>query len=181
MRSLRAPLWAVVTTATAALAQDVGPITKLEPFSLLVCNATAEREWRSNAMNKDADRGEQGACAATALNAAVTSQTYLASCGSSPSQLQSCVCSDDSLSRKVLSSIARGVQSRCQVYSTDDIASAQAVFTAYCDDGYTPDFPTPTTNIVPVYITGVPGIEWLAPCAASGIEEAMMKEVGGPL
>lgn len=45
------------------------------------------------------------------------------------------------------------------------------VLSAYCDPGATYSFPTPTA--VSIYITDVPEVDGLAPCAKSALREAV--------
>lgn len=51
------------------------------------------------------------------------------------------------------------------------------VMAQYCDPAITADFSTPTDNIVDAYITDLPEMEYLAPCAWSGLSSAVMQMV----
>lgn len=63
---------------------------------------------------------------------------------------------------------------------TSDENSAADVFTKYCDPEFNPGFSTPTDNIVTDYITDLPQISYLAPCASSVVDSVIMSKVRRP-
>lgn len=57
----------------------------------------------------------------------------------------------------------------CGTTATDDVASASAVFSAYCNQATTVAVPTPTAGAVSKYITDLPAFSDLGPCAGSAL------------
>ncbi|EAQ85019.1 hypothetical protein CHGG_09033 [Chaetomium globosum CBS 148.51] len=105
--------------------------------------------------------------ALSALRYNVQSQTYDA-CPEAVSELQSCVCTKNNNFASISSQISASVSYSCGSTASEDHASAQSVFKAYCDPSLTVSFPSPTA--VSVYITDIPEYDYLAPCAKSAIK-----------
>ncbi|CAG9982499.1 unnamed protein product [Clonostachys byssicola] len=116
-------------------------------------------------------------CAASALSWAVNRESSASSC-SGATQLQSCVCSNSAISNKVLATMTTDLTSSCGGPATDDINSAKQVYTKFCNPDSTITFPSPTTNIVNAYITELSEMQYMAPCAQSGLSAAVMGQVG---
>lgn len=98
-------------------------------------------------------------------------------CGTSASQLQSCICSQSDVSSSVASNISSVVESRCGSSASSDQWSASEVLRQYCNPKETITFETPTTNIVTDYMTDVDKMDYLAPCAYSALSLAAMYSV----
>jgi hypothetical protein len=98
-------------------------------------------------------------------------------CGTSASELQSCICSQEHVSSSVASNISSVVQSRCGSRASDDQWSASQVLRQYCKTEETITFATPTAHTVTDYITDVDKMDYLAPCAYSALSLAVMYSV----
>jgi len=96
-------------------------------------------------------------------------------CGEAVSDLQSCICTKNggansaAVSKKIVSSISYS----CGATSADDLSSAMLVYDGYCNQASIGSFPTPTSP-VSVYITDLPAVQDLPPCAASGLSYAVL-------
>lgn len=96
--------------------------------------------------------------------------------------MQSCLCSKTKVSKSVAKSISGGVSFGCGDTATADQSSASVIFEKYCDPDLKVDFSMPAKdNVVEDYITEIPGMDDLAPCAASGVSGVVMREVRLPL
>ncbi|SPQ26936.1 cbddf3d4-5658-4a1e-a938-51918f1b561a [Thermothielavioides terrestris] len=104
--------------------------------------------------------------ALSALSWNIQWQTYEA-CPKSASDLQSCVCTKNNNLASISSKISASVSDSCGSMASDDQSSAQAVLSAYCNPGATVTFASPTA--VSVYITDIPEVSNLAPCARSAM------------
>ncbi|KAK7397743.1 hypothetical protein QQX98_012884 [Neonectria punicea] len=114
-------------------------------------------------------------CVASAISYDVFALTYSTVCGDSETDLQSCVCSNTARFNSLYSSISTDVTYSCGSSATDDLWSASKMMDQYCDqDSMTVTFSSPTTNIVNAYITDLPEMDYLPPCAQSALSEAVM-------
>ncbi|KAK1767659.1 hypothetical protein QBC33DRAFT_52559 [Phialemonium atrogriseum] len=112
-------------------------------------------------------------CAASALSYDVMSQTY-SNCPEAVSDLQSCVCTKNQNSASIFTALSSSVSYSCGSTASDDLASAQTVLSAYCNqEEPQPTFPPPSV-LVTQYITDFPEISYLAPCAASALSYAIL-------
>jgi hypothetical protein len=91
-------------------------------------------------------------CAASAVSNAILDLT-LSSCPQGVTALESCACTKDNIPKAVASSIASSVTYFCSSTATEDIASASAVFSAYCNQGSAGPTITPAPTLVSQYIT----------------------------
>lgn len=109
-------------------------------------------------------------CAASGISYAVQSLSR-SNCPGDVSGLQSCACTKDQNSVGVTLSILSQVKYYCGSTHTEDVTSAQAVFSGYCGLPLTSNFPSATylPGAVSYYITDMPQYNSLAPCAQSGI------------
>ncbi|KJR85286.1 uncharacterized protein SPSK_08685 [Sporothrix schenckii 1099-18] len=112
-------------------------------------------------------------CAQSALSYNVMTMTY-ENCPEAVTALQSCVCSKGNLFATVSASISSDVSYSCGSTASSDQQSASLVFSHYCDQGGTATFATPATP-VSQYITDIPEMSYLAPCASSQISYAVME------
>ncbi|KAJ9151171.1 TPR/MLP1/MLP2-like protein [Pleurostoma richardsiae] len=110
-------------------------------------------------------------CAASAVSQNIQALTY-DHCPEAVTDLQGCVCTKDNNFASISSGIQASVSYSCGSTASDDVASAQTVLTAYCNQNSIPTFPTPTSPVSQL-ITDVPEFEYLAPCAASGLSLAV--------
>ncbi|KAI5459401.1 hypothetical protein BGZ63DRAFT_406693 [Mariannaea sp. PMI_226] len=115
-------------------------------------------------------------CAASAISNDVFALTYsTTACGDSEASMQSCVCSNSADFKTVWSSINTDISYYCGSSATDDQWSASKVMDQYCDQKeMSVTFSTPTDNIVNNYITDLPELAYLPPCAQSAISQAVM-------
>lgn len=115
-------------------------------------------------------------CVASAISYDVFALTYSSSvCGDDETMLQSCVCSNTARFGDVYSSISTDVTYSCGTAATDDLSSASKVMDQYCNqESMTVTFSSPTTNIVHAYITDLPEMAYMPPCAQSAVSEAVM-------
>lgn len=114
-------------------------------------------------------------CAASGVSYAVQGLTG-SRCPTEPAQLQSCACTKDSNSAAVGSSIGKEVLSYCSSTASDDVTSAASVFSIYCNGGSAAPSATATTKAsggVSQFITDLPAVSNLAPCAVSAISYAV--------
>ena len=75
-------------------------------------------------------------------------------------------------------SISGDVRFGCGEKASADQSSASVMFAKYCDPDVKVDFWTPEKDkAVNEYITDMPGMEDLAPCASRGLSRVVMKEV----
>ncbi|KAL2016312.1 hypothetical protein VTK56DRAFT_3883 [Thermocarpiscus australiensis] len=109
-------------------------------------------------------------CAQSALKYVVESQTY-DKCPQAVTELQSCVCTKKNDLASIASRVSASVSYSCDSTASDDQASVATVLSAYCNPDLSVAFPTPTA--VSVYITDIPEVEYLAPCAKSALTYAV--------
>ncbi|RKU49088.1 hypothetical protein DL546_005150 [Coniochaeta pulveracea] len=88
------------------------------------------------------------------------------------SDLQSCVCTKNQNLAAVATGVSKSISYSCGPAATEDQASAATVLSAYCNQESIPAFPTPATP-VSVYITDVPEVAYLAPCASHAVTEVI--------
>lgn len=89
--------------------------------------------------------------------------------------MQSCVCHASADFNSIYSSISTDVAYSCGSSATDDLWSASQVMDQYCNQAdVTVTFSTPTANLVNNYITDLPEMAYLPPCAQSALSEAVM-------
>ncbi len=117
-------------------------------------------------------------CAGSGLSYVVQSLTYN-KCPPGASALASCACSKNQNSLAASASINRNVESYCGTIHSEDVASAQAVFSGYCGlANGTSSFPT-TSNLagdVTYYITDLPQYSSLASCAQSAVSYPVLSQ-----
>ncbi|KAF4336379.1 hypothetical protein FBEOM_9745 [Fusarium beomiforme] len=93
-------------------------------------------------------------------------------CGDSETELQKCICS--TRMDEVASSISTDIEYSCGASATEDLSSASKLMQKYCNQEKHIAFFSPTTNIVEAYITDLPELAYLPPCAQSGISYAVV-------
>ncbi|KAF4966207.1 hypothetical protein FSARC_6092 [Fusarium sarcochroum] len=149
MKHLHGLLWAgLVGLIVLTIAEDVSYVTDLEIFTYLA------------------------PCVSSAISYNVGMQTYSTMCGDSETELQRCICStrmDD-----VASSISTDIEYSCGSSATEDLSSASKLMQKYCNQNKDITFFSPTTNIVEAYITDLPEMAYLPPCAQSGLSYAVV-------
>ncbi len=94
------------------------------------------------------------------------------SCPEAVTDLQACVCTKG-ISASLSTAISTDVSYSCGSTASSDQASAATVLSAYCNQATTVTFPSPTIE-VRQYITDIPEIGYLAPCASSAVAYAVM-------
>lgn len=106
-------------------------------------------------------------CAQSALSYNVQ---YLTNsiCPEPISDLQACVCTKNNNLASISKGVSSSVSYSCGGGAAADQASASTVLSGYCNQNALPTFPPPEFP-VSYYITEVPEIEALAPCARSAI------------
>ncbi|CAK7222633.1 hypothetical protein SBRCBS47491_004925 [Sporothrix bragantina] len=112
-------------------------------------------------------------CAKSAISYNVMSMTY-EDCPEAVTDLQSCVCSKNNYFASISGAISSDVSDNCGSTASSDQASVSTVFSAYCNQIAQVTFPTPTTP-VSEYITDIPEMTYLAPCASSQVAYAVME------
>ncbi|KUI53137.1 hypothetical protein VP1G_00399 [Cytospora mali] len=114
-------------------------------------------------------------CAASAVSYEIQEQTY-SECPAAETDLSSCVCSKGNNFASIAGAISGSVSYECGPTASEDQSSAQTVLSAYCTQNSMTAFPTLT---IPVshYITDVAQFQYLAPCAASGLSNAVQTMV----
>ncbi|KAH7161632.1 hypothetical protein EDB81DRAFT_350835 [Dactylonectria macrodidyma] len=115
-------------------------------------------------------------CVASAISYDVFALTYsTTACGDSESALQSCACSNEGRFNDLYSSISTDVTYSCGSSATDELTSASKMMEQYCNqDEMTVTFFSPTANLVHAYITDLPQMDYMPPCAQSAVSEAVM-------
>ncbi|KAH7630224.1 hypothetical protein B0T09DRAFT_144592 [Sordaria sp. MPI-SDFR-AT-0083] len=114
-------------------------------------------------------------CAQTALSYNVQGQTRDA-CPPGANELQGCVCTKNNNFIAMKSDVSKSVNYYCGSTATEDQASAATVLSAYCSQDKLPEFPKPSISVTQ-YITDVPEVAALAPCAFTALGYAV-KAVG---
>ncbi|KAK3384366.1 hypothetical protein B0T24DRAFT_81839 [Lasiosphaeria ovina] len=124
--------------------------------------------------------GDLAYCASYYLSYVVDSLTRTA-CPTDATAVASCACSKNQNSLVISQGINTSVKSACSGH-TADVSSAQAMFAAYCAlNNGTSAFPQ-TTNPpgdMSYYISNLPQYSALAPCAASALSYAVMRQTTG--
>ncbi|KAK3401953.1 hypothetical protein B0T20DRAFT_127111 [Sordaria brevicollis] len=115
--------------------------------------------------------GSLAPCAQTALSYNVQGQTRDA-CPPGVGELQGCVCTKNNNFAAIKSDVSKSVNYYCGSTATEDQASAATVLSAYCSQDKLPDFPQPSISVTQ-YITDVPEVAALAPCARSALGYAV--------
>lgn len=141
-------LAALVGLAAFSTAADISYVTDLEIFTYLA------------------------PCVSSAISYNVAMQTYSTMCGDSETELQKCICS--TRFNQVASSISTDVTYSCGSSASDDLSSASKLMDKYCHQDKDITFFSPTTNVVEAYITDLPELAYLPPCAQSGISYAVV-------
>ncbi|KAF4435306.1 hypothetical protein F53441_13539 [Fusarium austroafricanum] len=93
-------------------------------------------------------------------------------CGDSETELQKCICS--TRMHEVASSISTDIKYSCGSSATEDLSSASKLMQKYCNQEEHVTFFSPTKNIVEAYVTDLPELSYLPPCAQSGLSYAMI-------
>ncbi|KAK3998371.1 hypothetical protein QBC44DRAFT_3592 [Cladorrhinum sp. PSN332] len=109
-------------------------------------------------------------CAASALKYNIQALTNR-ECPELVTELQSCVCTKNNNLASVSARISSSVSYSCGGTASDDQSSAATVLSAYCNQASAVAFPTPTA--VSVYITDIPEVDNLAPCAKTALRYAV--------
>ncbi|KAF7555214.1 hypothetical protein G7046_g6615 [Stylonectria norvegica] len=113
-------------------------------------------------------------CAASAIADNIAQESYTTKCAEDETALQSCVCSNTGELKEMSSSISSSVSWNCGSSASDDFWSVFKVMDLYCDQDQTITFSSPTKNIVKAYITDIPEMTYLAPCAQSALSQAVL-------
>ncbi|KAM3541087.1 hypothetical protein ARSEF1564_006022 [Beauveria bassiana] len=140
---------AAVLTAAVRVRGDVPFMTELEIYSQLA------------------------PCVTSAVTNAYLWEQDTTACGSEPTKLQSCICTNSAELNKMTQSISSAVSSRCGKQADDDQASASRLVDKYCHPDKTISFATPTSNIIPGVMSDVAAISSLPPCVQSGLSAAV--------
>jgi hypothetical protein len=112
-----------------------------------------------------------GPCAGSALSYAVQVLTHN-DCPSAQAELASCACTKNQNSLSVSEYVNSLVLEYCGSTHSEDVTSAQGVFSGYCGLGNgTSSFPSTSAlaGDVTYYITDLPQFSSLAPCAGSAL------------
>ncbi|KAK4107977.1 hypothetical protein N656DRAFT_718965 [Canariomyces notabilis] len=92
-------------------------------------------------------------------------------CPEAVTELQSCICTKNNNFASISSVLSYSVSYSCGSTASEDQTSAAYVLSAYCNQESPASFPTPTA--VSAYITDIPDVGYLAPCAQSGLSYAI--------
>ncbi|KAH7261499.1 uncharacterized protein BKA55DRAFT_504504 [Fusarium redolens] len=149
MKHLHCLSWVgLLGLAVLTTAKDVSYVTDLEIFTYLA------------------------PCVSSAISYNVGMQTYSTMCGDSETELQKCICS--TRMDEVASSISTDIEYSCGSSATEDLSSASKLMQKYCNQEEHITFFSPTKNIVEAYITDLPELAYLPPCAQSGLSYAVV-------
>ncbi|KAM5365369.1 hypothetical protein ACJA88_012551 [Fusarium oxysporum] len=149
MKHLHGLSWiGLLGLAVLTTAKDVSYVTDLEIFTYLA------------------------PCVSSAISYNVGMQTYSTMCGDSETELQKCICS--TRMDEVASSISTDIEYSCGSSATEDLSSASKLMQKYCNQEEHITFFSPTKNIVEAYITDLPELAYLPPCAQSGLSYAVV-------
>ncbi|KAF5538643.1 hypothetical protein FNAPI_11044 [Fusarium napiforme] len=96
-------------------------------------------------------------------------------CGDSETELQKCICS--TRMDEVASSISTDIEYSCGSSATEDLSSTSKLMQKYCNQKEHITFFSPTKNIVEAYITDLPELAYLPPCAQSGLSYAVVNNL----
>ncbi|GKU01669.1 hypothetical protein FLAG1_03647 [Fusarium langsethiae] len=146
MKQLRAVSF--IALPALAIARDVAYVTDLAIFEALA------------------------PCVSSAISNNIAKQTRSSICDDSKTGLQECICS--ARMHKVASAISNDIKHGCGSSATEDLYSASKVMQKYCNQDKHIAFSSPTTNIVDAYITDLPELAYMPPCAQSAISYAVM-------
>jgi hypothetical protein len=91
-------------------------------------------------------------CAAEAVSYHIQGLTE-STCPQGVTALESCACTQDNNAASVASGIASNVLYYCSSTATEDVASASAVFSRYCNQGSPGPAVTPAPTLVSQYIS----------------------------
>lgn len=94
------------------------------------------------------------------------------------SELQSCVCTKDNNHDAISTQLSSSISYSCGSTASEDLTSANIVYSAYCTPDEDFDLPTPTTNIMSQMVTDRPEVNILARCAQSALSYAVATMVG---
>ncbi|RBQ73415.1 hypothetical protein FVER53590_04259 [Fusarium verticillioides] len=149
MKHLHGLSWiGLLGLAVLTTAKDVSYVTDLEIFTYLA------------------------PCVSSAISYNVGMQTYSTMCGDSETELQKCICS--TRMDEVASSISTDIEYSCGSSATEDLSSVSKLMKKYCNQEEHITFFSPTKNIVEAYITDLPELAYLPPCAQSGLSYAVV-------
>lgn len=95
-------------------------------------------------------------------------------CPEAVTDLQSCICSKNNYFGSLSATISSDVSYSCGSTASSDQSSASQVFSAYCNQIAVATFATPATP-VSSYITDIPEMSYLAPCASSQVSAAVFE------
>ncbi|TQV94392.1 hypothetical protein V2A60_002578 [Cordyceps javanica] len=112
-------------------------------------------------------------CVTSAVTNAYLWEQDTTACGSEPTRLQSCICTNTAELAKMTASIVSAVSSRCGTRADDDQSSAARLVDKYCHPDRAVTFATPTANIIPGVMSDVAAISSLPPCVQSGLSAAV--------
>ncbi|KAJ6784479.1 hypothetical protein PWT90_05599 [Aphanocladium album] len=112
-------------------------------------------------------------CVTSAVTNAYLWEQDSTACGSEPTKLQSCICTNSAELNKMSVSIVSAISSRCGKQADEDQTSAAQLIDKYCNPAKTITFSTPTTNIIPGVMSDVAAISSLPPCVQSGLSAAV--------
>ncbi|KAI0395477.1 hypothetical protein F5Y17DRAFT_423085 [Xylariaceae sp. FL0594] len=115
-------------------------------------------------------------CAQSAVFGIIDYQT-VQGCPDSATGLQSCICSKNAGNNyaTIGRSISDSISYTCGQTATEDQASASTVLSAYCNQNKIITFPSPSITVQD-YVTDLPAFQNLAPCAASGVSQAVLQQ-----
>ncbi|UZP41149.1 hypothetical protein NXS19_008965 [Fusarium pseudograminearum] len=139
----------VIALSGLAIARDVSYVTDLAVFEALA------------------------PCVSSAISYNIARHTHSSICNDSKTGLQECICS--TRMHQVTSAISDDIKHGCGSSATEDIYSASKVMQKYCNQDKHITFPSPTTNIVDAYITDLPELAYMPPCAQSALSYAVMR------
>ncbi|CAG2015943.1 unnamed protein product [Fusarium graminearum] len=138
----------VIALPGLAIARDVSYVTDLAVFEALA------------------------PCVSSAISYNIARHTRSSICDDSKTGLQECICS--TRMHQVTSAISNDIKHGCGSSATEDIYSASKVMQKYCNQDKHITFSSPTTNIVDAYITDLPELAYMPPCAQSALSYAVM-------
>ena len=145
--------WLVSVLAACAMGADIVYVTDIQIFTLLA------------------------PCAQSALSYAIADETTKTACTADQTALQKCACDANEV-KKIASAVSTEIRSSCGAGATSDQQSASSVLDKYCNPDKTITFATPSVT-VDAYITDLPELSYLVPCArdvvsyAAGVEGAV--------
>ncbi|KAK3333461.1 hypothetical protein B0T19DRAFT_126614 [Cercophora scortea] len=94
-------------------------------------------------------------------------------CPEAVTELQACVCTKNNNMASIASGLSSSISYSCGSTASEDQKSAATVLSAYCNQDKVVAFPTPTIP-VSVYITDIPQMTDLAPCASGALSYAVL-------